>query len=172
MSKRFGRNQKRRLMAKVEVLGNSLDACQSQLVSARERSTTMGRMLNRVSECMGPSFIGLDPESYSLGRREGLPRSIRVNASEQRMLGAFDNQEIMRLTYMVKDIEIMTASAEWRNNPDQSKYMHFSIDHPVLGQVGYAATAEAIAQMGPSAIGIVSEQFATLLYNKAKEHIK
>lgn len=62
MSRRYGRNQKRRAREHIAKLTRHLDGCSRDMILLRQQRDGARRQLDNVRQALGPNFIGLPPE--------------------------------------------------------------------------------------------------------------
>lgn len=93
MSRRYGRNQKRQAQARIAELEEAywmLDGLHQHTVRQRDR---LREQLDRVTQALGPNFIGLDPVEAALS-------SVLPHAGRFRMLAPNDDAVTMQMMSM------------------------------------------------------------------------
>lgn len=133
MSRRYGRNQKRRALARIEQLELAAAALHIAASQARDSAAFARAELEHVREALGENFIGLSPMQIAY----------RLNAQR-------DPLDWKHPIGGENDLVTMHAlSFQCRDESDRHEYqMHFRFD--LAGQtVGYAVSEPAIRRTPP-----------------------
>lgn len=147
MSRRYGRNQRRRARAHVAELEAQAAELQHQASSARSEANSYRWQLADVREALGPHFIGLPPQMLG-------PEIWRLYELDRvRLPGPADDAiEVRAMTY-----ETVVDSTK------PTHYMHFLV-HLAGGEVAYAISSAALLNAPAEVVARqIGHQLATRL---------
>jgi len=141
MSKRFGRNQRRR--AKAALLKETYRAitAEESLILVSRRARSLQEQLGDVSQILDKHFTGFDPieiRAYDMDR-------IRIQKLESigaSIIGGASPMEMM--PYYVHELHCMTTEVLDDAFGDS---VHVRVRHQETGQLGYAITKRALMEM-------------------------
>lgn len=126
MSRRYGRNQKRKAREQIAKLTRHLEGCDRDMILLRQQRDDARRQLDNVRQALGPNFIGLSPEM--LVRR------------------AFELGENYDFRYQAPGGDVPMRSLVYRSFTDSERHvhqLHFRVE--LAGRkVGYAISYPAL----------------------------
>lgn len=155
MSKRFGRNQKRRLRAALADAARRDSELRMQAIADKRRAATLTREYSELADwvrrALGHSFVGLPPPDVTLDARLArLPDRWRMAAIE--WSDGPITAPLAPHDALMHELEAwrVQADVEWRNAA--LRYAHAYLHVRVAGRttVGLYMTPEAIAITRPS----------------------
>lgn len=126
MSRRYGRNQKRKARQQIAKLTRDLEGCSRDMILLRRQLNDARWQLDNVREALGPNFIGLPPELLV-----------------RRVLEIGENYDFR---YPALGRELNMQSLVYRSFSDKERHvhqLHFRVE--LAGQqVGYAISDPAL----------------------------
>ena len=139
MSKRFGRQQKRKMRASVERL--ELD---NKMIKHSSRRND--EIVRNTAEILGRHFCGLDPEIMGVSyAQEVIERGLRIHGCSRVDMGAVAFDHISEPSYIVEHLLPVIHAEHMEDNFDGSQ--HFKVSHGDK-VVGYAISAQGLSTMG------------------------
>jgi len=159
MSKRFGRNQRRRLLQQVEILQATSKLEKGLLDHQRTIINLQRRVIERVRHVIGPNFAGLDPETIEAVGHDGfvrLPRLTNVHSFESMS----SLNQVVNLESIIHQLEVMQPSLEL----DRLRGMvHVRVLSPSR-QAAYACNEQALSGLGRRhAAELIARELASFL---------
>lgn len=139
MSKRFGRNQRRRMRAEVENLKQAMQMDRALLRRQRSTIERQAEVITRVSDILGEHFAGLEPKDMQVNEIRDIPMPVRRGAE----IFAFTNGPIEGLAEQLVMLE--SIAPEIGVDPLQQR-MHVYL-RTRRGDVAYGITEEAMMSM-------------------------
>lgn len=148
MSKRFGRNQKRTLTAKMQDAQIEARRFEEAYAMSKALSEHQGRQLHalensmgRVAGILGDRFYGLPPIKQ---RVDDLRQSMRIPKKQRSVLTFVPNEEFAEmLTFAVEELQSVTASVQLEA---MRGMIHINLETPD-GRKAYALSLSAWHQM-------------------------
>lgn len=166
MSKRFGRNQRRRLRAEL-AQNNAAWALDQQLI--RWQRGVIDRQdgsLRHVAALLGRHFIGLEPHTVDM---EELPREVRIHRQESllRNIGSTTLCELTDMSLHRIQDQALSCTHVQAALDEMTLRTHLKVSTP-LGEVAYAFAPGAFRDMPRrEVVQQLARQLAECLYTSA-----
>lgn len=180
MSKRFGRNQKRRMRSEIARLEVEKLSIQDRSDELEERNANleiahimdsellksmshnlseMRKAMSTFESVVGPYFIGLPPK---VNRVDKIHDVYHIPSTTRFSTKVWDSRDISELSFKVHSLETTMLDAEYKELLGR---MHIRLNGPA-GDYAYATTTEALMMIPKSdLIERLSKEFATAMAN-------
>lgn len=175
MSKRYGRNQKRRNRETIEALSKEV-ASQTNfstslrgVISQKERTVAeLNETINLCKEILGPDFVAFNPEVMKVYHLDSFrPDRYKVDVSEKMSLTpdiSMGNNVVLQFHRI--DILPMIFDYEKHSKWDRHQKIHFTMATPD-GTVAYGVSDDFLRKTPrPTLIKILAREFAGMIARK------
>lgn len=149
MSKRFGRNQKRKLMQQLKDQNEAIQSLEHQVKASDSRKAKLEWCIDTVRRTFGEFFAGLPastldvtylPESWRIPFMDSRPREMEIRTASGGIMDV--PKAVARVS------EVMLHTAMFRSQVDKlSRAVHVQIRVGSTGELRYAISDETIRHM-------------------------
>ncbi|WP_286237969.1 hypothetical protein [Neptuniibacter halophilus] len=140
MSKRFGRNQKRKMRQEFQHLQTRFDEQGKKAKNLENNLISSELQLRRFAEVVDERFIGLEPQVINIRHASQRVRVERIESLGMPVIG--DGSPLRMMPYYVDELGIM----ETRVKMGMDQMIHLRVCHPDTGEYGYAISRFTMEQ--------------------------
>ena len=169
MSRRFGRNQKRKLVAQVAYFERKADIANELLKSARGSVIAGNRAIQEMGRILGENYVGLEPmtqfveelrENYRIPKRTPVPYVFRMA----------DSREVREaVVATVMELQVFKCRSLL---DEMTGDVHLRLMGP-HGQLGYAITRNAMQHLSVDRwVEVFTPMIAHEFAKMVKEHVQ